>query len=64
MISKTPIGAAAAEAHLKIAQGHFMKPASPSLINVDLEVSADGKIASLMAGGFGRSMREIAIVLT
>lgn len=49
---------------LKIAQGHFMKPASPSLINVDLEISADGKIASLMAGGFGRSMREIAIVLT
>ena len=49
---------------LKIAQGHFMKPASPSLINVDLEISADGKIASLMAGGFGRSMREIKIVLT
>jgi PhzF family phenazine biosynthesis protein len=49
--------------HLKIAQGHFMKPASPSLITVDLEISADGKITSLMAGGFGRSMREMKIAL-
>lgn len=50
--------------HIKIAQGHFMKPASPSLIMVDLEVAADGKITSLMAGGFGCSMRELKIVLT
>ncbi|MGI9355562.1 MAG: PhzF family phenazine biosynthesis protein, partial [Rhizobiaceae bacterium] len=49
---------------MKIAQGHFMKPASPSLITVDLETAADGKISSLMAGGHGRSMREIGIVLT
>ena len=51
-------------AHLRIAQGHFMKPASPSLITVDLETAADGKITSLMAGGFGRSMREMKIELT
>ncbi len=49
---------------VKIAQGHFIKPASPSLINVDLEFSADGKITSLTAGGFGRSMREMKITLT
>ena len=51
-------------AHLEIAQGHFMKPASPSLITVDLETAADGKITRLMAGGSGRSMREMKIELT
>lgn len=50
--------------HLKIAQGHFMKPASPSLITVDLETAADGKITSLMAGGYGSSVREMKIVLS
>ena len=50
--------------HLKIAQGHFMKPASPSLITVDLEIAADGTIAGLTAGGYGRSMREMKIALT
>lgn len=49
---------------LKIAQGHFMTPASPSLINVDLEIGPDGQITSLMAGGRGRSMGEVKIVLT
>jgi PhzF family phenazine biosynthesis protein len=49
---------------LKIAQGHFMTPASPSMITVDLETAPDGKITSLTAGGFGRSMREVKIALT
>jgi PhzF family phenazine biosynthesis protein len=52
------------ETPLKVAQGHFMKPASPSLITVDLETAADGKVTSLMAGGYGRSMREMKILLT
>jgi PhzF family phenazine biosynthesis protein len=34
-----------------IEQGHFMKPASPSLIKVDIKVVDDGTISSLFAGG-------------
>lgn len=45
-----------------IDQGHFMEPASPSIINVDLAVKG-GNITSLMAGGYGRSMREMDIEL-
>ena len=36
--------------HYQIHQGHFMTQASPSLIQVDLDI-ADGKITSLFAGG-------------
>ena len=36
--------------HFQIHQGHFMTQASPSLIQVDLDI-ADGKITSLFAGG-------------
>lgn len=45
-----------------IDQGHFMKPASPSIINVDLAIK-DGKITGLMAGGYGRPMKEMEIDL-
>jgi len=45
-----------------IDQGHFMKPASPSIINVDLAIK-DGKITGLMAGGYGRLMKEMEIDL-
>lgn len=41
----------------------FMELASPSLITVDLVIADDGKITSLNAGGYGRSMREIQIRL-
>lgn len=51
------------DSHLIIAQGHFMKPASPSLITVDLVIGENGKISSLTAGGFGKSMREVQITL-
>ena len=45
-----------------IDQGHFMEPASPSIINVDLAIK-DGKITGLMAGGYGRPMKEMEIDL-
>lgn len=48
----------------KIAQGHFMTPASPSLIDVDLDIAGNGTITSLTAGGFGKSVREIQVPLT
>ncbi len=46
--------------HFLIEQGTFMNPASPSLIQVDLDVR-DGEIASLMAGGHGKAMRTLEV---
>lgn len=51
------------ESHMDIDQGYFMTPASPSAIAVDLNVDASGSITGLTAGGYGRSMREMEIVL-
>jgi PhzF family phenazine biosynthesis protein len=45
---------------LLIEQGHLMQPRSPSLIGVDLRI-VNGAISSLMAGGIGRSTRQIEI---
>ncbi len=45
-----------------IDQGHFMETPSPSIINVELD-KKDGKITGLMAGGYGRSMKEMEIDL-
>lgn len=47
---------------LLIEQGHFMVPASPSEIFVELNLDADG-ITGLMAGGSGAVMKEIEIAL-
>ena len=43
-----------------IDQGTFMRPASPSVITVDLTV-ANGKITSLMAGGYGSVLKEMKL---
>lgn len=51
------------ETHLKIDQGYFMIPASPSVIAVDLVTDPSGTIISLTAGGYGRSMREVEITV-
>jgi PhzF family phenazine biosynthesis protein len=45
---------------LKIEQGQFMRPPSPSLIIVDL-VLEKGKIKSLMAGGKGKLIKSLPI---
>lgn len=45
---------------ITIAQGHFMTDPSPSIINVEL-TTKDGAVTGLMAGGFGRSVREMTI---
>ncbi|WP_291735002.1 PhzF family phenazine biosynthesis protein, partial [Leisingera sp. F5] len=47
---------------LLIEQGHFMEPASPSEITVELDLSA-GRITGLMAGGHGAVMKEMQISL-
>ena len=47
-------------ATLFIEQGRLMQPPSPSIIRVDLRI-VDGSIGSLMAGGIGRSMRQMEI---
>ena len=43
-----------------IEQGHFMKPPSPSIITVKLNLE-DGKIARLMAGGEAKVMKSLMI---
>ncbi|MGK0272511.1 MAG: PhzF family phenazine biosynthesis protein [Cocleimonas sp.] len=45
-----------------IEQGNFMTPASPSVIEVNMEFS-EGKIQSLMAGGIGKVTQEKIIEL-
>lgn len=45
---------------ITIEQGHFMEPASPSLITVDL-ITENGKTTSLMAGGRGVAMKRLTI---
>lgn len=47
---------------LLIEQGHYMVPASPSEITVELDLEA-GRITGLMAGGFGAVMKEMEICL-
>ncbi|UWQ45005.1 PhzF family phenazine biosynthesis protein [Leisingera aquaemixtae] len=47
---------------LMIEQGHFMVPASPSEITVELGLEA-GRITGLMAGGSGAVMQELEISL-
>ncbi|MFC4272683.1 PhzF family phenazine biosynthesis isomerase [Sneathiella chungangensis] len=43
-----------------IGQGSFMAPPSPSLITVEL-ILDNGKIAGLMAGGYGKVMKKMEI---
>jgi PhzF family phenazine biosynthesis protein len=43
-----------------IEQGHFMTPASPSVITVELDLE-DGNITGLTAGGFGSVMEEMTV---
>ncbi|MEE4014742.1 PhzF family phenazine biosynthesis protein [Roseibium sp. FZY0029] len=45
-----------------IEQGHFMTPASPSVITVELDLE-DGKITGLMAGGYGSVMEEMTVTI-
>lgn len=52
-----------AKTHFEIAQGYFMSPPSPSRISVDLDCDATGAIRSLIAGGYGKSIREVRIAL-
>ncbi len=49
--------------HFDIAQGDFMSPPSPSRISVDLDRDATGAITGLLAGGYGKSMRETTVTL-
>lgn len=49
--------------HFDIAQGDFMSPPSPSRISVDLDRDAAGAITGLLAGGYGKSMRETTVTL-
>lgn len=51
------------KAHFDIAQGDFMTPPSPSRISVDLDRDSSGAITGLLAGGYGKSMREITVTL-
>jgi PhzF family phenazine biosynthesis protein len=44
----------------QIEQGRFMKPASPSLITVELSVE-NGKVQNLMAGGHGKVSKSLSI---
>lgn len=50
------------KAEFFIEQGHFMAPASPSVIQVQLSRTA-GAIGSLVAGGSARFVKEIALDL-
>jgi predicted PhzF superfamily epimerase YddE/YHI9 len=43
-----------------IEQGHFMKPLSPSVITVRLNLK-DGKITGLVAGGKAKAMKSLNI---
>ncbi|MDA0408854.1 PhzF family phenazine biosynthesis protein [Vibrio alginolyticus] len=45
-----------------IEQGTYMKPASTSLVLVDLNL-VKGKIAGLMAGGYGKLMRSLDVYI-
>ncbi|MCF8466570.1 MAG: PhzF family phenazine biosynthesis protein [Sneathiella sp.] len=45
-----------------IGQGSFMKPSLPSLITVELMLK-NGKITGLMAGGYGKLMKKVEIVI-
>lgn len=45
---------------LTIEQGHFMEPASPSVINVELMRQGE-TITGLMAGGYGKVMKEMTV---
>jgi PhzF family phenazine biosynthesis protein len=45
-----------------IEQGHFMTPASPSVITVELDLE-DGNITGLMAGGYGSVMEEMTVTI-
>jgi len=47
---------------LVIEQGHYMEPASPSLITVELDLK-DNKITGLMAGGHGEIMKRVDVKL-
>lgn len=51
------------KAHFDIAQGDFMSPPSPSRISVDLDRDAEGAVQGLLAGGYGKSVREITVTL-
>lgn len=48
------------QSRMVIEQGHFMDPASPSVITVDLNLE-EGAIKGLMAGGYGSVMKEMKI---
>ncbi|WP_343559469.1 PhzF family phenazine biosynthesis protein [Kiloniella sp. b19] len=48
------------KSRMVIEQGHFMEPASPSVITVDLELE-DDHITGLMAGGYGAVMDEVQV---
>lgn len=50
------------KSRLVIEQGHFMTPASPSVITVDLNLES-GRITGLMAGGYGSVMEEMTITI-
>ncbi|WP_236233756.1 PhzF family phenazine biosynthesis protein [Pseudomonas tohonis] len=50
-------------AHLLIEQGYLMRPASPSLITVDLDLDGEGRIQRLMAGGNAQVVRTLSLAI-
>ena len=50
-------------AQLLIEQGYLMRPASPSLITVDLDLDGEGRIQRLMAGGNAQVVRTLSLAI-
>lgn len=51
------------QSHFDIGQGDFMTPPSPSRISVDLAFDNAGAISGLLAGGYGKSVKEVKVTL-
>ncbi|WP_432452664.1 MULTISPECIES: PhzF family phenazine biosynthesis protein [unclassified Agarivorans] len=51
------------QSSITIEQGKYMQPASLSQISVELIVARDGQIQGLMAGGYGKLMKQVDVLL-
>lgn len=49
--------------NFRIEQGHFMKPASPSLINAEIEQNAENDISAVWVSGYGEVIDRKKLVL-
>ncbi len=47
------------DTRLRLEQGHFMQPPSPSLLNVELEIAGNGDIGRVRVGGNGKTMHVV-----